>query len=364
MDNQDNYSYEEVLELTRQGVEIWRRVVVDDITFDYEVSNLGRIKSLKWRGNGKRIGYGGLNKSTEYMSKDLLYTDENGNKKRKTYHVHRLVAIMFIPNLYNKSFVDHMDTDKTNNRVNNLRWVTPKENMNNDETKNNMSKSAKSRTKKELTDEDKYKYVKEEDILVEEWKDILGYEGIYKISNMGRVKGLGFKKNNKSRYRDGLLQPHINKYGYQVVNLTDRNGKKKSHSIHQLVAKHFINNPNNYKVVDHISTNRADNRYFNLRWSTQKENMNNDKTRERLSEVGVRLIIVLDKNGNIISNGLGFYETAKNIGLGKNTLLKLLKSHKPYKAPSRGCRNLKHLKTLEGIRAMYYEDSLKEQKND
>lgn len=72
MNKQDNYIYEEVLELTKQGVEVWRRVVIDDIVFDYEVSNLGRIKSLKWRGRGKEVGYGSLDKILDICVKIFI----------------------------------------------------------------------------------------------------------------------------------------------------------------------------------------------------------------------------------------------------------------------------------------------------
>ena len=191
--------------------------------------------------------------------------------------------------------------------------------------------------------------------MVEEWKPIKGYEGIYEISNMGRVRRLGFKRNKfDSRSKEGLVQPSINEKGYQSVQLTDKNSKIKTYSIHQLVVKHFIDNPNNYNIVDHINTNRIDNRWFNLKWTTQKENMNNDKTIEKYTKP----VIVLDRNGNIISNGLGVVETAKNIGISKGLLGDLLKSGKPYKL---GRTSKKSLKTLEGIQIMYYEDYLKEQ---
>lgn len=354
MNNQDNYSYEEVLELTKQGIEIWRRIVIDDIVFDYEVSNLGRVRSLNWNGKGKRVGYGSLRSG--YMSKDLLYTDKNGNKKRKGYLIHRLVATMFIANPDNKPYVDHISADKVNNKVDNLRWVTHEENMNNPNTKENISKGRKRRIQRKLTDEEKYPYVTKEDILIEEWKPIKGYEEIYEVSNMGRIKALGFKKNNKSRSKKGLLQPFTSN-SYQKVSLTDRNSKAKTYFIHQLVAKHFIDNSNNYNIVDHINTNKADNRYFNLRWTTQKGNMNNDKTIKKI----IIPVIVLDSNGNIISNGLGVAETAKNIGISNSLLADLLKSGKPYKL---GRTSKKSLKVLEGIRIMYYEDYLKEHKND
>lgn len=354
MNNQDNYSYEEVLELTKQGIEIWRRVVIDGIVFDYEVSNLGRIKSLKDNlGGGERVGYGSLGKNIEYMTKKIYYTDENGKKKCKTYLIHRLVAIMFIPNPYNKPLVDHLDTNKINNRVDNLRWVTQQENMNNDTTKKNMSKIQRGKTQRKLTDEEKYPYVTDEDILIEKWRPIKGYEGIYEVSNMGRVKNLGLKKDRLGRTNKGLLQPHINRSGYQSIHLKDKDGKSKTFKIHQLVAKHFIDNPNNYNIVDHINTNKIDNRWFNLRWTTQKENMNNDKTREKLTEASIRQVIVLDRHGNIISNGLGVHETAKYIGIGVATLFKLLKSSKPYRANNRSGGDKDLLYSLNGIRAYY-----------
>lgn len=362
MNNQDNYSYEEVLELTKQGIEIWRRIVIDDIVFDYEVSNLGRIKSLRWNGSGEEIGYGSLRKDIGYMIKVLYYRDKNDNKKRKSYLIHRLVAIMFIPNPYNKPLIDHFDTNKVNNRVDNLNWVTPQENLSNNKTKENMSNSQKGKTIRRLTDEEKYEYVTEEDILSEKWKDIIGYEGIYEISNMGRVKSLGFKRNEFSRYKKGLLQPYTNKYGYRTIKLTNKDGVKKTYFVHQLVAKHFIPNHKNKPYVDHISTNRADNRYFNLRWTTQQENMNNDKTKENLSKTSIRPVIVLNRNGKIISNGLGVEETAKKIGVSISFLTKLLKTNKPYesKVNNGGSYDTDLLRLLNGIR-VYYIDTYNEE---
>lgn len=95
----------------------------------YQISNLGRIRSYpKWRGPVRlkakilkpRINQHG------YKQKILV---KNGI--RKTYNIHRLVAMAFIPNPYNKKCIDHINTIKTDNRVENLRWVTHKENSNN-----------------------------------------------------------------------------------------------------------------------------------------------------------------------------------------------------------------------------------------
>ena len=78
----------------------------------------------------------------------------------------------------------------------------------------------------------------------EEWKDIKGYEGLYQVANLGRVKSLG---NNKSK-REKILKPGKCKDGYLIVRLY-KNGKGKPFTVHRLVALHFIDNPNNYKEI-------------------------------------------------------------------------------------------------------------------
>lgn len=102
------------------------------------------------------------------------------------------------------------------------------------------------------------------------WKTIEDYPD-YMISNMGRVKSL---KNGK----ETILKPMLGKIGYYYVNLT-MNGKRKVHYIHRLVSIYFIPNPENKPCIDHINTDRTDNRIENLRWCTQKENCNNYNTK-------------------------------------------------------------------------------------
>ena len=107
---------------------------------------------------------------------------------------------------------------------------------------------------------------------MEEWRDIEGYEGIYQISNEGRVKSL---KYNKAK----ILKYGINRNGYKYVVLSKDNTPKLK-KVYRLVAEAFIPNIDNKPCIDHCNTIRTDDRVCNLRWCTYKENMNNEITKE------------------------------------------------------------------------------------
>lgn len=117
--------------------------------------------------------------------------------------------------------------------------------------------------------------------MIEEWKDIEGYEGLYEVSNLGNVRSLGNGKSNKSK--EILLKSRKNKYGYLQIGLC-KDGKQKTYRIHRLVAQAFIPNPENKKEIDHINTVRDDNRVENLRWSTRVENINNNLSKIKYSD--------------------------------------------------------------------------------
>ncbi len=110
---------------------------------------------------------------------------------------------------------------------------------------------------------------------MEEWKEIEGYEGYYEVSSLGRVRSIpraiersdGVILNLKSRIRKTVF----NYWGYERVPLA-LNCKKKTYSVHRLVAKTFLANTKNKKEVNHIDGNKANNCVENLEWSTRKEN--------------------------------------------------------------------------------------------
>ena len=109
--------------------------------------------------------------------------------------------------------------------------------------------------------------------MVEVWKDVPGYEGLYQVSSTGNVKSLpkmcGFRKD-----KGKILSSFINMNGYELVTLC-KNNNQKHFQVHRLVAMAFIPNINNKPQVDHINRVRTDNRVENLRWVSVSENSNN-----------------------------------------------------------------------------------------
>lgn len=98
------------------------------------------------------------------------------------------------------------------------------------------------------------------------WKDIPGYEGLYQVSNMGRVKSLNFNRSGLPR----ILKTK-NRQGYPRVILW-KSGKRHEVCVHRLVAQAFIPNPENKPFVNHKDGNRRNNHVDNLEWCTAQEN--------------------------------------------------------------------------------------------
>lgn len=108
-------------------------------------------------------------------------------------------------------------------------------------------------------------------IYMEIWKAIEGYEGLYEISNYGRVKSLDRIGHGGRKLKGRILKKAKNKDGYFVVDL-DSHGKRKQFRVHRLVATAFIPNPNNYPCVNHKDENKLNNNVDNLEWCTIKYN--------------------------------------------------------------------------------------------
>ena len=93
-------------------------------------------------------------------------------------------------------------------------------------------------------------------------KDIKGYEGLYAVTSCGKVWSYKYKR---------FLNPRLQTKGYLQIGLT-KNGERKNHLIHRLVAEAYIPNPNNLPQVDHIDNDKTHNYVNNLQWITLRDN--------------------------------------------------------------------------------------------
>jgi hypothetical protein len=185
-----------------------------------------------------------LNFEQSYISVKLI--DNNGN--RKQYYVHRLVYLTFKGEIYENMVIDHIDQNKFNNKLENLRMISFSENSKNcNRIYNNKYTSSELLNDNFVNIGNKYKNI-----------DLSNYE----INECGQVRNISSK----------IIKTYKNKL-YNRICLTEKNGKKYSIYIHQLVATLFIKNPNNYPFVNHIDENRENNCIFNLEWITNKQNI-------------------------------------------------------------------------------------------
>lgn len=108
------------------------------------------------------------------------------------------------------------------------------------------------------------------------WKDIENYNS-YQISNFGNVKSkervVNCNHNSKRKIKERILKPLIDNRGYYVVTIYNVNGKSNPKTVHRLVAQAFIENTNNYPVINHIDGNKQNNNVNNLEWCTQSHNV-------------------------------------------------------------------------------------------
>ena len=255
-------------ELCLEGEE-WRDVVGYEGL--YQVSNLGRVRSLDRTivdtMGRKRVSKGRILRLGKVRSGYLnaVFTVDNKSVNKS---VHRLVAEAFMPNADFSLDVHHVNGDRCDNRVENLRFVTTKE--------NNALRSWPE--KPDWWKESKEYILGPRESIVdlpnEKWMPVVGYEGLYEVSNMGRVKSVERDIVNcngvKTHWNEALLRQTIAS-GYLKVNLS-KEGKSSIGLVHQLVAKAFLERIDGKDYVDHINGVRTDNHVDNLRWVTASEN--------------------------------------------------------------------------------------------
>lgn len=150
----------------------------------------------------------------------------------------------------------------------------------------------------------------------EEWSDIQGFEGLYQISNYGRVKSMS----NRSNHKDEMVLKQSIVQGYCQITLT-KDGIQKAFKVHRLVANAFLNNPLNLPEVNHINGIKTDNNVCNLEWITTLGNARHAHTtglaRAQKGSENPRSkgVIQMSMDGNVITEFGGMREAERETGI-------------------------------------------------
>lgn len=157
---------------------------------------------------------------------------------------------------------------------------------------------------------------------MEEWKNIDGFDGLYQISNLGRIKSLNYNRTRTEK----VLKPCKNQQGYLQVVLS-KNGKHKLMRISRLVAQAFIPNDDIYKTqVNHINEIKTDNRVENLEWCTLQYNHNFGSHNERVSKTQrndinkSKQVNQFDLTGKFIKTFPSLCEVERQLGFSKTNI--------------------------------------------
>ena len=304
-----------VPEPSEKDIEEWRELPADLLLSKYQISNLGKIRNKK---NNYVLSQ--KPRSDGYVANGLFLD----NNEHKSFLIHILVSKTFIQNPENKPTVNHINTNKSDNRVINLCWASYTE-QNYRENKNEYKTTGKSinqydlngnfiKTWEKLIDAETELKISKKNIskvLQGERKQSGGYIWKYNIidtsiegeiwkecplgddyekimaSNLGRIK----KKNIPNPSLGTLRESGY----YETKVYNNKEEKHKSFRVHRLVCMAFIENPENKPIVNHIDENRSNNNVNNLNWMTNKENVNhsldiNDRVkRNKLSKIVVQI---------------------------------------------------------------------------
>lgn len=145
--------------------------------------------------------------------------------------------------------------------------------------------------------------------MIESWNDVPGYEGLYEVSDLGRVKNIKTGR---------ILRPAKDKYGYLYVGLY-KNGIPKKGKIHRLVAFAFIPNPTNLPQINHRDEDKTNNAVNNLEWCDAKYNNNYSQAKP---------VLQYDLNGNFIREWPSLAKVYEELGIHKSDISDCCKGRK------------------------------------
>ena len=180
---------------------------------------------------------------------------------------------------------------------------------------------------------------------MEVWKDIVGYEGLYQVSNLGNVRSLDHTvkirrgdQEFSALHKGKQLTPLIRQHGYLGVQLYGRGGHAtrnlRTFSIHRLVAEAFIPNPNGYKEVNHLDETHTNNRADNLEWCDHIQNSNYGTRPARIGAMHLngsrsRKIAQYTRDGKLVRIFPSLHEAERN-GYGASAICNCAKMRKEH----------------------------------
>jgi hypothetical protein len=166
------------------------------------------------------------------------------------------------------------------------------------------------------------------------WKPVAGYEGIYEVSNFGRVKSVArtIDHNGFMRFRkERILTPiKRNRQGYMSVNLYSGKHKFTMCSIHRLVGVAFLPNPDNLPYINHKDENPSNNRVDNLEWCTQKYNTNYGTCPARIARALSKPIIQKTMDGEPIRVWKSCADAGRSFGARAAHICQAAKGERPH----------------------------------
>lgn len=152
-----------------------------------------------------------------------------------------------------------------------------------------------------------YKNLSLENLENEEWKPVVGYDGLYQVSNMGRVKSLS----NEFSRKEKILRQGKNKYGYLVVNLC-KEGKRKNFTVHRLVGNAFLENPSNLLMINHKDEDKTNNCVDNLEWCTNSYNQKYGNCPKKIAEKLSKQVYQYTKDYELVAIWQSTAEAGRN----------------------------------------------------
>lgn len=154
------------------------------------------------------------------------------------------------------------------------------------------------------------------------WEPVVGYEGKYEVSDLGRVRSVDrhvFQQGKSVFYNGVIMTPSVNNSGYLTIRLS-RNNKKKGLLIHRIVAEAFLENPNGLPCVNHKDENKLNNNLQNLEWCTMSYNVNyGTATIRRARKMGNK-IAQYNLKGNLVATYYSSGDAERNTGIAKSAI--------------------------------------------